>query len=276
MKKNNFFSLKRVFQLIGMEFRVRGQQILIISGIVLAGLVLLSLLSGFARSRDGLSLEQNTGLNFLAIMMIWVVSMFVYLMHYYSKMNKRIRSSGTIAYCSIPSSVEEKYVSILLIGVIHFIIAWVVAQLAVLILTLINPNALDGLTTTSFTDPNALDRLTTTSFTDEMFYIRRGLFFYNPVGFMIYELNAMAFLFISYVVYFMISSKKASGWNAVKWWEYIFVFAFTFVVLLPVTIEYDGVKKGLFLDEYLPVIYWSMAVAFFVGGYLRLRRIEQL
>lgn len=252
MRSINRFSFSRSLRLVGMDLRMSYQKLLIFSGALFAVMVVFPMITGY--SKINYELREDAGSIFIPIFLGVMVA---YLFYFHYMMNKRIRESDTIAYSSIPSSTEERFLSILILGGIYFFLAWVVAQISMSSLILINPTTISA--KTSFL------------VNEDFISVVGGTAFYSPkVFFIAISHLPLLVLFLIYILYFAISQKSLWGWSSTTWWEKIVVIGLVVFVSFTLTRESQDLKPVY------EVVYWVIAVALFVASYFRLKFIEQL
>lgn len=254
MNRINSFSMSRSLQLVRMELNTRYKQVITFSIFALGVLVLFPLMGGVWK----IDYQVYPGgvESFFAILFF---ALFAFGIFYYITMNKRIRISDTIAYSSIPSTTGEKYLSIIILAFLHLFMGWVVAQLSLLLLEIINPSILIAMR--EMNDTSAPLR------------IIAGVPVFYPMIIFAYKQQVMLWLIMAYFIYFLIAQKSSFGWNATTWWEKIIILIFVNSVIVPISLANNDVEIP---KELLSSYYWVMTIAFFVGGYFKLRKIEQL
>lgn len=252
MRNINRFSFPRSLRLVGMELRMSYQRLLLFSGAFIAVMVLRQMTTGY--SKINYELREDGGTIFIPMFFgVMIANLFYF--HY--MMNKRIRQSDTIAYSSIPTSAEERFLSIMILGGIYFLLAWLVAQICMSSLILINPTIISAKTSALVNE--------------DFINIVGGTAFYSPkIFFVMIFHEPLLVLFLTFILYFTISRKSFWGWNSTTWWEKCIVILF--VVAISFSFSYETEILGIIFD----VGYWIIAGGFFVASYFRLKFIEQL
>lgn len=134
-KTNNIFSLKRVFDLIKMEFTILWKEILLFCVIgILAVLAMTTLATRGITSTNAVETS-------ISIVMSGYLSIniFIFGFYYLVRMGRRLHKSDTIAYCSIPATPLERFVSLIGIMVIYFLLSCLTIQIAYIGEGIINP-----------------------------------------------------------------------------------------------------------------------------------------
>ena len=134
-KTNNIFSLKRVFNLIKMEFIITWKEMLLFCAV---GIV--AVLAMVALTIQGvLSMGSSESSTSVVIAGYQPIAFFIFAFYYLLKMGKRLHKSDTIAYCSIPATTLERFVSLLGIMVIYFLLSCLTVQIAYIGEGIMNP-----------------------------------------------------------------------------------------------------------------------------------------
>lgn len=254
MSNSNSFSLARVYQLIRMELRVRYKQTLIFSLIVL----LIYLFFSFLGNRFSVDYSVKIDGKSQLAPELWISVFFIFFafgVFYYISMNRRLRKSTTVSYPSIPASTGEKYLSIILLGFIYYIFAWVVSQLTLIFTALGNPTIIDAF-------KEGIDI--------EPYFFKVGFPICNPFFFITSVHQVFIWSLCSYFFYFLITSKYTWGWNSTRWWEKLIVLGYVSLFFFPM--KYHQHIEPAFMWA----IHIIITISFMVGAYFRLRKLEQL
>ncbi|MDN4754512.1 hypothetical protein QYZ87_08255 [Porphyromonadaceae bacterium W3.11] len=255
MNSINYFSFRRLFQLVGMELKIRYKSILLFSGIILGLFLGFSLLDGYVNR------EYQSGDYVMMFDMIFTLVMLSFVFYFAHTMNRRIRSSDTLAYSAIPASVEEKFISIISLGIIHFLLAWCVAQLAMWGLIMINPTVKVALESQIIEGAQIVD------------FHKNGLFFYyDPIIFLKIINQGLIWLILTAMLYGIVCSKAAFGFSATSWIDKLIILSAYIFAVAPIHLW----GTNYMVLKYYPIFSWVMSIGLLIASYLRLRKIEQL
>lgn len=256
MNSINYFSFQRMFQLIRMELQVRYKQILIFSVSLLALFLFISLLDGSYVDR-----EYQSGDYVMMFDIIFMLVMAIFLFYFIFTMNKRIRNSDTLAYSSIPASVEEKFISIISLGIIHFLLAWCVAQLTMWGLIMINPTVKVALESQIMNHTQIVD------------FVKNGsLFYYIPIVFLEILKEGIVWVILTSMLYAIVCSKAAFGFRATSWADKLIIISAYVFAIAPIHLWGSNAT----VLKFYPIFLWLISVGLFIGSYFRLRKIEQV
>lgn len=135
MEKNkSTFSLSRILRLVKMEVSMTWRDLLIFCLIFVAAQALISALTWYNTISESTAPHQS-----IAINAFYPIGLFAFGFFCLGKMGQRLHKSDTIAYCSLPASTLEKYISLLLIIVLYYLLGCVTVQMSYLIEGCINP-----------------------------------------------------------------------------------------------------------------------------------------
>lgn len=135
-KTNNIFSLKRVFNLIKMELTITWKEMLLFCAV---GIV--AVLAMVALTTQGIIFATGTKSSESQVMLgFQPVAFFIFAFYYLLKMGKRLHKSDTIAYCSIPASTLDRFVSLLGVMAIYFLLSCLTVQIAYIGEGIMNPS----------------------------------------------------------------------------------------------------------------------------------------
>lgn len=249
MKNSNQFSLRRLWQLVKMELVMQQRTLPIFSIGSAVICILLPLIVGYGTydfSKD-LYFFIDFGFIHLLIMLAHYI-LFSYIIR------KRVFESDTVAYCTIPSTTAERYISIILIGAIIYCMAWLAAQVTMTTLVLINPSVVHLLDI-----PHPLIQ----KLGD--FYVYRSTFTIND-GLLRLSLLVVAFGFYGSI------TQKGWGWNGNKLFDKLLFLSMILLFLLDNELQKSGILTESF-GKQLMTIY---VVIFFVVGYFRLKQVEEI
>ncbi|MDO4770724.1 hypothetical protein [Porphyromonas sp.] len=134
-KTNNIFSLKRVFNLIKMECIITWKDLLLFCSVAIV-----ATLGMVALTTQGLFSTGSSERSFSMVMNAYQpVALFIFAFYYLLKMGKRLHKSDTIAYCSIPVTTLERFVSLVGMMVIYYLLSFLTVQIAYIGEGLMNP-----------------------------------------------------------------------------------------------------------------------------------------
>lgn len=134
-KTNNIFSLKRVFNLIKMECTITWKELLLFCGVGLTVFIGFSILATKGLIITG---DRQPGAS-IVMVTFHPISFFIFAFYYLLKMGRRIHKSDTIAYCSIPVTTLERFVSLIVIMVLYYLLSCLTVQIAYIGEGLYNP-----------------------------------------------------------------------------------------------------------------------------------------
>lgn len=134
-KTNNIFSLKRVFNLIKMELTITWKEMLLFCAVGLTVFIGLSILATEGFIITG---SRQPGVS-LVMVAFHPISFFIFAFYYLIRMGRRIHKSDTIAYCSIPVTTLERFVSLIVIMVLYYLLSCLTVQIAYIGEGLYNP-----------------------------------------------------------------------------------------------------------------------------------------
>lgn len=238
-KTNNIFSLKRVFNLIKMEFTITWKEMLLFCAVgVAAVLAMVALTTQGIRVTGGIPTSTSVVMSGYQ-----PIAFFIFAFYYLLKMGKRLHKSDTIAYCSIPATTLDRFVSLLGIMVIYYLLSCLTVQIAYIGEGIMNPSVFQ-----SQMEPNVLHN----------FFNIGGFLVVNPL-FPILILSAGSPLILISVIF----------WGMIRF-KHLFYGIFT-AFALTVTLGYFmNLETGI--GYVISLVITGVAI---VASYIALQKLQQ-